>query len=258
MDFIITPYTYIIILPLIFIAGLVDAIAGGGGLISVPAYLVAGLPPHYALGNNKMSSCFGTLVSTLRYFHHGMIDLPVALISAVFALIGSTLGTKTVLAIDPYFLNYLLIILLPLITIFSIINKKLGLHNHSHLISLQKRIILSIFAGLIIGFYDGFFGPGTGSFLILSFTLLMKYDFVVANGNTKVINLASNIAAMITFIIGGKIIYSIGIPAAIFGIAGNLVGSKFVVKKGNKLIKPIFITVFTVLFLKIVYDLLVY
>ncbi len=256
MDFIITPYTYLIILPLIFLAGLVDAIAGGGGLISVPAYLVAGLPPHIALGNNKMSSFFGTLFSTIRYFKHGMIDLPVAGTSAVFALLGSNLGTRSVLSLNPYFLNYILLILLPLITIFTLINKNIGTHNHSHLISLKKRIFYAILAGLIIGFYDGFFGPGTGAFLILIFTILMKYDFIVANGNTKVINLASNAAALFTFIVHGKIIFAIGIPAAIFGIAGNLVGSQHVIKNGNKLIRPIFLTVFIMLFLKILWDII--
>jgi hypothetical protein len=254
MEFIITPYTYLIILPLIFIAGLVDAIAGGGGLISVPAYLVAGLPPHIALGNNKMSSFFGTLFSTFRYFKHNMIDLPVAVSSAVFALIGSNLGTRSVLSLNPDFLNYILIFLLPVITIFTLINKNMGINNHSHLIVLKKRIFYAIIAGLVIGFYDGFFGPGTGSFLILIFTVLMKYDFRVANGNTKVINLASNAAALITFIINGKILFAIGIPAAIFGIAGNLVGSQHVIKKGNKLIRPIFIAIFILLFIKIVWE----
>lgn len=250
----ITASTYLIILPLIFLAGMVDAIAGGGGLISVPAYLVAGLPPHLALGNNKMSSCCGTLFSAARYFKHGMIDIKVALISAVFALIGSNIGTRTVLSLNPFFLNYILIVLLPLITVFTYLNKNIGQHNTSHEISTVKKYILSVLAGLVIGFYDGFFGPGTGSFLILIFTILLQYDFTVANGNTKVINLASNIAALITFIVHGKVLFAIGIPAAVAGIAGNLIGSKYVIKKGNKLIRPIFLTVFFLLFIKILFD----
>ena len=248
------PYPLLIILPIIFIAGFIDAIAGGGGMISLPAYLVAGLPPHIALANNKFSSCFGTLFSTARYFKHGMIDVKVAGISAVFALLGSYVGAKIVLLIDPFFLNYILVILLPLITIFSFFNKNLGQTNTSAEISFQKKIVISTIAGFVIGFYDGFFGPGTGAFLILIFTVLLKYDFTVANGNTKVINLASNIAALTAFIINGKVLFIIGIPAALAGIAGNLLGSKYVVKKGNKLIRPIFLIVFVLLFIKIVLD----
>ena len=252
----ITIYTYLIILPLVFLAGFIDSIAGGGGLISLPAYLVAGLPPHVALANNKMSSCFGTVFSTARYFKHGMIDVRVAVTGAIFALIGSNLGTMMVLRLDPFFLNYLLVVLLPIITVFSFLNKKLGKKNTSHEMSTFKKTLLSGIAGLVIGFYDGFFGPGTGTFLIFFFVLVLRYDFTVANGNTKVINLASNVASLATFILSGKVWFMIGVPAALAGIAGNLIGSRYVIKKGNKLIRPIFLLVFILLFLKILYDLL--
>ena len=253
----ITLQTYLIVLPLIFFAGFVDSIAGGGGLISVPTYLVVGLPPHIALGNNKFSSTFGTVISTSRYFKHKLIDLKIALISAVFALIGSHLGTKTVLLLNPHFLNYFLLILIPMVTIVYFFNRKLGLRNHSHKIGFTKKIVLAISAGLIIGFYDGFFGPGTGSFLILFFTALMHYDFMTANANTKVVNLASNLAALTTFIMHGKVNFAIGIPAAFFGIAGNYVGSKLVIKNGSKLIKPVFLIVLILLFGKITFNLFV-
>jgi uncharacterized protein len=249
--------TYLIILPFVFLGGLIDAIAGGGGLITVPAYLAAGLPPHFALANNKFSSCSGTIFATGRYFRHGMIDVPVAVTSAILALLGSYLGTRTVLLLDPHFLHYLLVILIPAITIFTLLNKNMGIHNTSASLSLQKKLLLGALAGLIIGFYDGFFGPGTGTFLILFFTLLLKYDFVVANGNTKVVNLASNIAAVVTFLVAGKIIFLLAIPAGICGIAGNLAGSKMVVRKGSKIIRPIFIIALILLLSKIIYDLII-
>lgn len=246
---------YIIIIPTVFIAGLIDAAAGGGGLISVPAYLAAGLPPHYALGNNKFSSCAGTLVSTIRFFKQGMIDLPVALLSALLALIGSWLGTRTVLLIDPGFLRYLLLILIPVIAFITFRNHHFGEQDNSRTVSLTNRLLLGSIAGLSIGFYDGFFGPGTGTFLIFVFALLLKYDLVQANGNTKVVNLASNTAAVITFLVAGKILFAIAIPAAIAGIAGNIVGSHLVVKKGNKVIRPLFLFVLLILFAKVLYDL---
>jgi uncharacterized protein len=247
---------FLIILPAVFLAGLVDSIAGGGGLLSLPAYMAAGLPPHYVLGNNKFSSSFGTFFATLRYHQHGLIDVRMALLSAFFALGGSFLGSSAVLLLHPDFLRYLLIVLVPLVAVFTLANRSLGKENQSQQQSGTKKYTLAALASLLIGFYDGFFGPGTGMFLILFFTLALKYDFVTANANTKVVNLASNIAAVITFIINGKVIFAIGIPAAFAGIAGNLLGAKLVIKRGSSVIRPVFIFTLLLLFGKILYDLL--
>jgi uncharacterized membrane protein YfcA len=248
-------HIYLIVLPAVFLAGLVDSIAGGGGLLSVPAYLAAGLPPHYVLGNNKFSSSFGTLFATLRYHQHGMIDVRVALLSAFFALIGSFSGSSAVLLLSPDFLRILLVVLIPLVAILTLTHRSLGREDRSQLQSRQRKYTLAALAAMMIGFYDGFFGPGTGMFLIFFYTLVLKYDFVTANANTKVVNLASNIAAVITFIIHGKVIFAIGIPAAAAGIAGNLLGSKLVVRRGSSLIRPVFLFTLLLLFAKILYDL---
>jgi uncharacterized membrane protein YfcA len=249
-------HVYLIVLPAVFLAGWLDSIAGGGGLLSVPAYMAAGLPPHYVLGNNKFSSSFGTLFATLRYHQHGLIDVRVAMLSAFFALGGSFLGTSAVLLLHPDFLRYMLIVLIPLVAVFTLINPGLGRENHSHKQPRQRKYLLAALAALLIGFYDGFFGPGTGTFLILFYTLALKYDFITANANTKVVNLASNIAAVVTFVAHGKVIFLIGIPAASAGIAGNLLGAKLVIKRGGSIIRPIFLIVLLLLFGKILYDLL--
>ncbi|HEX7502950.1 MAG TPA: TSUP family transporter, partial [Acidobacteriota bacterium] len=241
-------HIYLIVLPAVFLAGLVDSIAGGGGLLSVPAYLAAGLPPHYVLGNNKFSSSFGTLFATLRYHQHGMIDVRVALLSAFFALIGSFLGSSVVLLLSPDFLRILLVALIPLVAVLTLTNRSLGRENHSQHQSRQKKYGLAALAALLLGFYDGFFGPGMGMFLILFFTLALKYDFVTANANTKVVNLASNIAAVVTFIAHGKVIFAIGVPAAAMGIAGNLLGAKLVIRRGSSLIRPVFLFTLLLLF----------
>ncbi|MCB5265269.1 MAG: TSUP family transporter [Candidatus Cloacimonetes bacterium] len=245
---------YAIILPFIFLAGFIDAIAGGGGLISLPAYWSAGIPPHMALGTNKFSSCSGTIFSTARFFHAKMIDVPVALIGAVMALAGSWLGASTALRISGEFLNYLLIILIPLITVVVLLRKNLGFSDTAHLLKLGFRLSLGALAGLIIGFYDGFFGPGTGTFLILIYSVLLHYDFVRANGNSKVVNLASNMAAVVTFAVHGQILYPIAIPAAVCGIAGNLLGSKMVVLRGNKIIRKVFILALILLLIRVLYN----
>ncbi|MGE3063789.1 MAG: TSUP family transporter [bacterium] len=245
-----------IVLPSVFLAGLVDSIAGGGGLISVPAYLASGLPPHFALGNNKFSSSIGTLFATLMYRKSRMIDMKVALFSALFALGGSFLGTRTVLLMNPDFLRYVLVILIPIIAAYTLINKKFGEKDKSHEIPMKRKIGLSVIAGFVIGFYDGFFGPGTGSFLILFNTLFLKYDLATANGNTKVVNLASNIAAVVTFIASGKVIFIIGMPAAIAGVLGNVLGAKIAITKGAKIIRPVFIFALALLMIKILSDII--
>jgi uncharacterized membrane protein YfcA len=251
-----TLQVFLIVLPAVFLAGLVDSIAGGGGLLSVPAYMAAGLPPHYVLGNNKFSSSFGTMFATLRYHHHGMIDFRVALLSAFFALGGSFLGSSAVLLLRPDFLRYLLVVLIPLVAVFTLANRSLGKENRSHCQPRKRKYLLAASASLLLGFYDGFFGPGMGMFLILFFTLALKYDFVTANANTKVVNLASNIAAVVTFIAHGKVVFAIGIPAAAAGIAGNLLGARLVIKRGGSVIRPVFIFTLLLLFGKILCDLL--
>ncbi|MBM4399290.1 MAG: TSUP family transporter [Candidatus Cloacimonetes bacterium] len=247
-------HMYLVILPMIFLAGVLDSIAGGGGLISLPTYLLAGLPPHYALGTNKFSSAWGTLFATHNYWRNKMIDTRIALTSACGALLGSWLGTRTVLMIKPDFLNYLLVVLIPIIAVITLLNQNIGNVNTSFSVKLSSKYFLGLCAGLVIGFYDGFFGPGTGTFLILIFAVLLKYDFVIANGNTKVVNLSSNIAALLTFLIAGRVYFPIAIPAAIVGIMGNLIGSRFVVLRGNKLIKPIFIIALSLLMGKVIYN----
>lgn len=245
---------YAVVLPFIFLAGLIDAIAGGGGLISLPAYWSIGIPPHYALATNKFSSCCGTVFSTVNYFRANMIDIPVAVLSAVLALLGSWLGAEVALLLSPKFLNYLLIVLIPVITVISLLRKNLGHEDLSHQLKLGYRLSLGALAGLLVGFYDGFFGPGTGTFLILIYSALMHYDFVKANGNTKVVNLASNIAALTTFWIAGKVYFPLAIPGAICGIAGNVLGSRLVILRGNKLIRKIFLLALLLLFARVLFN----
>lgn len=247
---------YLVVCPFIFLAGVIDSIAGGGGVISLPTYLSVGLPPHLALGTNKFSSCCGTLIATGNYYRNTMIDVKVALTSALGALIGAWLGTKLVLLLSPTFLNYLLAGLIPVIAVIVFINQKLGAINLSHVYGGPRKLLLGFLAGLIIGCYDGFFGPGTGTWLILFYTIMLKYDFVMANGNCKVVNLASNIASLLTFIVSGKVLFALAIPAAICGTTGNYIGSKLVVLKGNKLIRPIFILALTLLMLRVLYNII--
>lgn len=248
--------TLLIVCPLVFIAGFIDSIAGGGGLISLPSYMLAGLPPHFAYGTNKLAMSFGTFFSTARFARSGKIHYKSAVISALCALAGSYLGARAALALDEKYLKYCLLVLLPVIAVFLLTRKGFGEKDVSSGISNKKMILFSMLSGLIIGAYDGFFGPGTGTFLILAYTGLIGLNLTTASGNAKVVNLASNIAAVVTFIQGGKVAFEIGIPAAIFAIMGNWIGSGLAIKNGAKIIRPIFIIVVILLFASIGYDII--
>lgn len=246
--------TLLILCPLIFIAGFIDSIAGGGGLISLPSYILVGLPVHAAYGTNKFSSCCGTLFSAARYLKDGRIHLPSALSAAALALVGSFFGAKAALAMDEKFLQYCLIVLIPVIAVFVLTKRNFGESDRTAAISARRVILLSMLSGFFIGAYDGFFGPGTGTFLILIYTGVIGFDLTTASGNAKVVNLASNIAALITFFGSGVVRLELGIPAAFFGILGNWIGSGLAIRKGSRVIKPVFMLVITLLLVKIVTD----
>jgi uncharacterized membrane protein YfcA len=174
----------------------------------------------------------------------------------VAAFPGSYLGARLILIIDEEYLRYLLLFILPIIAILVIRSKQFGETDRTDKYSKFQIFALSVITGFIIGAYDGFFGPGTGTFLILVYTSLIGFNLATASGNTKVVNLASNIGALITFIVMGKVVYAIGIPAAITGILGNWIGAGLAVKRGAKIIRPVFIFVVILLFLKLLYDLI--
>ena len=248
-------FQLIIVCALIFLAGFIDAIAGGGGLISLPAYFFAGLPTHNALATNKFSAACGTTVATLTFFQKKAMHLNIAFVSALTSFATSYLGSKLALHIDEQVLKIIIIILLPVVALFLFFKKDFGnITPAEQSLSDAKAYRLAAIIGLLIGFYDGLFGPGTGTFAIIAYSSLMKDDLVTASGNAKVLNLASNYASLIAYFFSGKIIFSLGIPAAVCGIAGNWLGSSLAIKKGNRLIKVTMLVVLVLLFAKIIFD----
>ncbi|PXV62472.1 hypothetical protein CLV62_11912 [Dysgonomonas alginatilytica] len=244
----------LIICPLIFISGFIDSIAGGGGLVSLPTYNIAGLSPHFALGTNKFSSCIGTFFSTMRFVKNKSYNLTSAIPSIIFAFIGSAIGSKIAVCLDAKILQYVLVGGIPVIAV--VIFKKKDLSNiKPRKQSKAKVIILSSVIGFVIGGYDGFFGPGTGTFLILAYTSILGFDLLTSMGNAKLVNLTSNIASFIVFAIEGKILLAIGIPAALCAIAGHYIGSGLAIKNGQKVIRPMLIFVLSLLLIKLVWDL---
>lgn len=244
--------TYLIVCPLVFLAGLIDAIGGGGGLISLPAYLLAGLPPHAAVATNKMSSTFGTALATLRFIRHKLVDFNLAVPAVIAAVIGSTFGANVSLVVSSEVMMYVLVIILP-ISAFLVMNKKLFHDGGSDEIVLDRRTYMTAAAAAcIIGIYDGFYGPGTGTFLIIAFTIFAKMSIKTANAQAKVINLTTNVTALVIFLVNGEVLLPLGIAAAACNMVGGYIGAGLIMKNGAKIVKPSIILVLLLLALKVI------
>ncbi len=238
----------------VFCASFMDAIAGGGGIISVPVYLLAGLPVHNALGTNKLSSCLGTAASTFRYIKNGFIDWGLGIPSVALAMAGAYLGTSLQIIVSEKYLKYLLLIVLPIVAI--ILLKQKSFPEEKGQMNEWKRKGIVWTASLVIGMYDGFYGPGTGTFLLLIFCNLAKMDLRTASGNVKAVNLASNIGAVTTSALAGKVIAPIGLIAAVFSITGHYLGAGVTIKNGGKIVRPVIFIVIGLLAVKIILELI--
>ena len=246
-----SPGMLCLLICLISLAGFVDSAAGGGGLISLPAYLFAGLPAHLAYGSNKFSAACGTTFSAAHFFRHGALDVPVALLAAAGSFAGSALGSHIVLLISDAALKGMLLVLLPLAAGVLLWQRRLPDEDRTVPGLSPRKLLTALGIGFGIGCYDGIFGPGTGTFAILAFTTLMGYDLRKANGNAKVLNLASNYASVITFLLSGMVVFSVAIPCALGNIAGNLLGARLALKKGARFIRPMMLAVLALLLLRI-------
>ncbi|MCH3916417.1 MAG: TSUP family transporter [Spirochaetia bacterium] len=250
------PKMLIILCPLIFLAGFVDSIAGGGGLISLTSYMALGMPPHLALGNNKFASTSGTTVAAIRYIRAGQVEMKLGTFAVIFSLVGSAVGAHVALQASDTFLRYLMVVLVPVIAAFTLLKKDFGVAKRRMADGPLTYFICCI-ACLLIGFYDGFFGPGTGVFLTFLFSALIGLDIVTSCGTTKIVNLASNVAALATFILNGNIDYLIAIPCAACQIAGSYLGAGMAIRKGVAIVKPIMLIVMALLLLKLIFSFLV-
>lgn len=235
----------------VFLSGFVDAIAGGGGLISLPAYLMVGLPSHTAIATNKLSSAMGTTVSTVKYAINGYVNWKSAAFCVICALAGSWVGAEIALLIPDNIFNIVMIVLLPFIAFYVLKNKKFETDKEPF--SPQKTLILCLISAFVMGLYDGFYGPGTGTFLLIMLTAVARISLNEAAGTTKVINLTSNITAMTVFLINGKTLIWLGLAAGVFSIAGHYLGAKLFTKNGAKVARPITIGVIILLFIKIIF-----
>lgn len=243
----------LIVLVGVFLASFVDGVAGGGGIISVPTYFLAGLPAHLALGTNKLSSGIGTVVSTLRFIRGGYVDWPLAVPSIVLALFGAHLGTRLQLALDERALKWLLLAVLPIVALVVLRQKKFSEEPGN--IDRRRQALIVLAASLVVGAYDGFYGPGTGTFLILIYCSLAKMDLRTASGNVKLVNLASNVGALATSLLAGKVFIVLGLIGAAASVAGHYLGSGLAIRDGSKIVRPVILLVLALLAIKVISEL---
>ena len=236
--------TLLILCPLVFLAGFVDAIAGGGGLIALPAYLFAGLPAPTAIGSNKLSSCSGLVAACYKYFKEKKVRLSVALYSALGCIVGAGCGTRLALFFPERTLRLIVLIAVPI-------------EQSDRPLSRKKEALISTAIGVAVGLYDGLIGPGAGTFLILGFTTFLGIGLVQASACAKVSNMASNLTSVVIYAISGNVQYLLAIPAALCSILGGYTGAKVAVKGGGKRVKQFMYVVLVLLFVKLVADLFV-
>lgn len=245
---------FLIVCPLVGIAGFVDSIAGGGGLISLPAYLISGLPVHTCIATNKLSSSMGTTVATAKYALSGYIDWHLGAFCAAASLAGASLGANIALLISEQLFRILMLIILPLTALYVLRKKDLFSGENQKTLSFWHSVALSCIIAFALGLYDGFYGPGTGTFLILLLTRFAHMDLKRANGITKVINLSSNIASLIVYLMNGQVLMLLGLSAGVFSILGNYLGSRCFTSKGAAIARPIILLVLCVFFVRTVLE----
>ena len=249
-----TPFMFLLVCPFLFLAGFVDSIAGGGGLVSMPIYLLAGLPPHTAVATNKLSSTCGTALTTVRFVKNKLINLKLAVPSVIAAVAGSSLGARISLSISETVLRNIIICVLP-VAAFFVLNKKMFSGEGKKAAAVTKRTVtVSMISAFLIGVYDGLYGPGTGSFLIIAFTVFAHLTVEAANAQAKAINLTTNVTALVLFLISGKVLVPLGLAAAACNMAGHYVGSGLVMKKGGKVVRPLLLVVLAILFIRLVME----
>ncbi|NEN83780.1 sulfite exporter TauE/SafE family protein [Paenibacillus elgii] len=237
-----------------FAAAFIDSVVGGGGLIAVPALMFTGLPTNMVLGTNKLGGTLSSLTSTVSFLFSGKINGKLVLLLFPLSFIGSALGTYTIHLVPSTFLKPLVVGLLIVILIYTLLKKNWDGSGQQVRFTFVRGLATAVCA-FALGFYDGFFGPGAGSFLLFLF-LMLGFDFVGASANAKVLNFASNVASLASFFWLKSVHLGYGLPMGLAMIAGSIVGSQVAIRKGSRYVKPLFIGITAILIGKQIWDML--
>jgi uncharacterized membrane protein YfcA len=249
-----TVWTYLIVCPLVFLAGFVDSVAGGGGVISLPAYLLAGLPPKLAMGTNKLANGCGTATSVFKYARSGKIAWDCALPAAIGCLLGAAGGSSLAISLPDHVLKIILLAALPIAAVILVLVRHKTDEDEKQL-PRTKTVLYSFLIGLVLGVYDGLIGPGTGTFLTIAFSIVLGIGLLKASGCARTANLASNIASLVVFLVNGDVLFSVGVPAICCSMLGNWLGARYAIKGGSKKIRLVMFFVLGLLFIKTILQL---
>lgn len=238
-----------------FLAGFIDAVVGGGGLIQVPALfvLLPGVPPATLLGTNKASSIWGTLAATIQYLRKVPLEARATLPTAIAALVCGYAGAQIVSHVHADFLRPLVLVMLLAVLAYTLWKKDLG-KLHAPRLTPRQQLWTGLLTGAVMGFYDGFFGPGTGSFLIFAFVGLFGFSFLAASASAKVVNLITNGAALAYFASHGHVLYQTALPMAALNVAGATLGSRMAIRRGSGFVRLLFIGIMSLLLLRYAWD----
>lgn len=235
-----------------FIAGYIDAVAGGAGLILVPAFMLVGLPPQMALGQEKLVSTIGTVAAIKNFIKAKSIIWKIVPIGIVSALIGAFLGAKAILVFPSHVIEYIIFALLPVGLLATLFKGKIAKNDQKQ--EIKKSAVAVFVTCLIVGFYDGFFGPGTGSIFIIALYLINSLSLLQASATSKIFNFSSNIGAFVAFALAGKMAYMIGIPMVLANLLGNHLGSLHAIKSDGAIIKKVLIITVILMMATLVYQ----
>ncbi|MCG7545140.1 TSUP family transporter [Pseudoalteromonas sp. MM17-2] len=248
------PSTWAILCAVALAAGFIDAIAGGGGMLTVPALLTAGLPPHLTLGTNKLAASFGSLTASVTYYRKRLFDPKFWAASILATAIGATLGTLLVDSMSTEFLNKLIPVVIIAVAIYSLFGKLSPQQSNDLPLLSGAMRIKQWLQGLALGFFDGMAGPGTGTFWTASNSLLYKMSLLINCGLARSMNFVSNFISLITFVALGHVNFLLGVTMGLFLMLGAWLGAHSAIRFGSKMIRPVFNTVVIVLALKLVYE----
>lgn len=239
-----------------FLAGFIDAVVGGGGLVQVPALFVLKpeMNPATLFGTNKFSSVFGTANASWQYARRVELPWKVLGLTMVTAFAFSFLGARAVTLFNPALLRPLILVLMVAVFVYTLWKKDFG-SLHAPKLSERQQFLTGALVGAVIGFYDGFFGPGTGSFLVFAFVGLFGFSFLVASAAAKLVNFSTNLAALAWFVPHGQVLYRVAVPMAACNIAGSWIGSHLAIKKGSGFVRSLFIVVVGALIARMAFDL---
>lgn len=237
-----------------FLAGIIDAVCGGGGLITVPVLMTLGMPPHMVVGTNQCTVLPGCVVALYKYQKTGNMDFKTALISLPPALIGAFIGARLNMLVSDRYIRMLMLVLIPVLAIISLVKKNMGEEDLSDTISAGKKAAVALAIGFFVSAYHAFYGPGSGMLYMISYAMFLKYDLIKANGITRFVLACVSVVSSVTYAVGGYVNYHVLLVAIAAYMIGNYLGAAVAVRKGAGFVRPVYYAVLAGLFVKLIID----